>query len=84
MSIPVDFDYVTTTHITSYTYVVSRVVPFISAEVVIVLYSDIDTSFNKAVIMTIEGEEYSLWGSDDSYLADLVAKKVASLHPANL
>jgi hypothetical protein len=78
--IPVDFDYVSTTHVASYTYTVSRLVPFTCAEIIIVLYSDIDRGFGKAIVMTIEGEEYSLWGNDDSYIADLVAKKVASLH----
>jgi hypothetical protein len=82
MSFPVDFDYISSHHISSYRYVVTRVVPFTSADIVIILQSDSDSAFNKSIDMTIEGEEYSLWGSDDNYITDLVAKKVASLHPA--
>ena len=82
MSFPVDFDYVSSHHISSYRYVITRVVPFTSADIVIILQSDSDSAFNKSIDMTIEGEEYSLWGSDDNYITDLVAKKVASLHPA--
>ena len=82
MSFPVDFDYVTSHHISSYRYVITRVVPFTSADIIIILQSDSDSAFNKSIDMTIEGEEYSLWGSDDNYITDLVAKKVASLHPA--
>lgn len=82
MSFPVDFDYVSSHHISSYRYVITRVVPFTSADIVIILQSDSDSAFNKSIDMTIEGEEYSLWGNDDNYITDLVAKKVASLHPA--
>jgi hypothetical protein len=82
MSFPVDFDYVASHHISSYRYVITRVVPFTSADIVIILQSDSDSAFNKSIDMTIEGEEYSLWGNDDNYITDLVAKKVASLHPA--
>ena len=82
MSFPVDFDYVASHHISSYRYVITRVVPFTSADIIIILQSDSDSAFNKSIDMTIEGEEYSLWGNDDNYITDLVAKKVASLHPA--
>jgi len=82
MSFPVDFDYVASHHISSYRYVITRVVPFTSADIVIILQSDSDSAFNKSIDMTIEGEEYSLWGNDDNYITDLVAKKVASLQPA--
>ena len=82
MSFPVDFDYVSSHHISSYRYVITRVVPFTSANIIIILQSDSDSAFNKSIDMTIEGEEYSLWGNDDNYITDLVAKKVASLHPA--
>ena len=82
MSFPVDFDYVASHHISSYRYVITRVVPFTSANIIIILQSDSDSAFNKSIDMTIEGEEYSLWGNDDNYITDLVAKKVASLHPA--
>jgi len=82
MSFPVDFNYVASHHISSYRYVITSVVPFTSADIVIILQSDSDSAFTKSISMTIEGEAYSMWGSDDSYITDLVAKKVASLHPA--
>ena len=84
MSVPVDFDYVASHHISSYNYVITRVVPFTSADIVIILQGDSDSAFHKVINMTIEGEAYNLWGSDDSYITDLVAKKVASLHPSKL
>ena len=31
--------------------------------------------------MTIEGDEYRLWGADDSYIAGLISAKVALLYP---
>lgn len=80
MSFPVDFDYVTSHHISSYRYIITSIVPSTSAEIAIILQSDSDSVFT--IRMMIEGEAYSLWGSDDSYITDLVAKKVASLHPA--
>ena len=82
MSFPVDFNYVASHHISSYNYVITRVVPFTSADIVIILQSDSDSAFNKSIDMTIEGEQYSLWGNDDNYITDLVPKKAASLHPA--
>lgn len=82
MSFPVDFDYVASHHISSYRYVITRIIPFTSADIVIILQSDSDIAFNKSIDMTIEGDAYNLWGSDDSYITDLVAKKVASLQTA--
>lgn len=82
MSFPVDFNYVASHHISSYRYVITRIIPFTSADIVIILQSDSDFAFNKSIDMTIEGEAYSLWGNDDTYITDLVAKKVASLHTA--
>ena len=82
MSFPVDINYVVSHHISSYTYFIISVVPFQSAEIRIVLKSDTDSRFCETIDMKIDGEAYKLWGSDDSYIDDLVAKKVASLHPA--
>ena len=77
----VDFDYVSTTHITHYTYVVTRVVLNTSASIIINLHSDTDPYFSKHIDMTIEGEEYRLWGAEDSYITELIASKVALLYP---
>jgi len=78
---PVDFEYVTTTHISHYRYVITRLVLNTSVSITIFLYSDTDPYFNKSIEMTVEGEEYRLWGADDSYISDLIAAKVASLCP---
>ena len=79
--IAVDFDYVSTTHISHYTYVIIGLVLHTSVSVRINLYSDTDPYFSKYIDMTIEGDEYRLWGADDSYIADLISAKVALLYP---
>ena len=79
--IAVDFDYVSTTHISHYTYVIIGLVLHTSVCVRISLYSDTDPYFSKYIDMTIEGDEYRLWGADDSYIADLISAKVALLYP---
>jgi len=78
---PVDFEYVSTTHISHYSYVITRLVLNTSVTIRIMLHSDADPYFNKTIEMTVEGEEYRLWGNDDSYISDLIAAKVASLYP---
>ncbi|QIG59391.1 putative anthocyanidin reductase ((2S)-flavan-3-ol-forming)-like protein [Dishui Lake virophage 6] len=79
--IAADFDLVSTVHISHYSFVVSRVVLHSSAQIVLTLFSDEDSSFAKSIVFKIEGEEYQKWGSDDSYISELVAAKVASLKP---
>ena len=79
--IAVDFDYVSTTHISHYTYVIIGLVLHTSVSVRINLYSDTDPYFSKYIDMTIEGDEYRLWGADDSYIAGLISAKVALLYP---
>jgi len=79
--VAVDFDLVSTVHISHYSFVVSRVVLHASAEIVLTLFSDTDSSVTKHIILNIEGEEYQKWGSDDSYISELVAAKVAELKP---
>lgn len=79
--IAVDFDYVSTTHISHYTYVIIGLVLHTSVSVRISLYSDTDPYFSKYIDMTIEGDEYRLWGADDSYIAGLISAKVALLYP---
>ena len=79
--IAVDFDYVSTTHISHYTYVIIGLVLHTSVSVRINLYSDTDPYFSKYIDMTIDGDEYRLWGADDSYIADLISAKVALLYP---
>jgi hypothetical protein len=79
--IAVDFDYVSTTRISHYTYVIIGLVLHTSVSVRISLYSDTDPYFSKYIDMTIEGDEYRLWGADDSYIAGLISAKVAMLYP---
>ena len=76
-----DFDYVATTRISHYTYVITRVVLNTSAYITINLHSETDPYFNKHIDMTIEGDEYRLWGADDSYISDLITARVALLYP---
>jgi len=77
----VDFDYVATTRISHYTYVITRVVLNTSVSITINLHSDTDPHFFKYIEMTVEGDEYRLWGADDSYISDLIAARVALLYP---
>lgn len=72
----VDIDYVSTTRISHYTYVITRVVLNTSASIIINLHSDSDPHFFKHIEMTIEGDEYRSWGADDSYISNLIDAKV--------
>ena len=72
----VDIDYVSTTRISHYTYVITRVVLNTSASIIINLHSDSDPHFLKHIEMTIEGDEYRSWGADDSYISNLIDAKV--------
>lgn len=83
MSKPVDINYVVSHHISSYTYFIISVIPFKSAEIRIILKSDTDSRFCETIDMKIDGEAYTLWGNDDSYIDDLVAKKVDELKETN-
>lgn len=78
---PVDFEYVSTTHVSHYSYFINSLVLNTSASVIIYLHSDSNPHFNKRIDMRIEGEDYRKWGNDDSYVSDLIAAKVASLFP---
>ena len=75
-----DFDLHTTTPITHYTYAVARVVLNTSVQIVITLYSDVDSRWGKNIIFVLEGEDYLKW-TDDSYITEVVAKKVAEFMP---
>ena len=59
----------------AYRYFVSSIFPHKSASLVIIL---LDTSRNEVqrLYKVIEGEEYAGWGSDDTYLDELVEKEV--------
>jgi hypothetical protein len=75
-----DFDYHETKHISHYTYSVAKVVLNTSVQIVITLYSDEDIRWGKNIIFVLEGEDYSKW-TDDSYITEAVAKKVAGYMP---
>ena len=75
-----DFDLHTTTRITHYTYAVAKVVLNTSVQIVITLYSEADNRFIKNIIFVLEGEDYLKW-TDDSYITEVVAKKVAEFMP---
>lgn len=75
-----DFDLHTTTRITHYTYAVAKVVLNTSVQIVITLYSDVDSRWSKNILFVLEGEDYLKW-TDDSYITEAVAKKVAEYMP---
>jgi hypothetical protein len=75
-----DFDYHETKHISHYTYAIAKVVLNTSVQIVITLYSDEDIRWGKNIIFVLEGEDYSKW-TDDSYITEAVAKRVAEYMP---
>ena len=75
-----DFDLHETKHVSHYTYAIARVVLNTSVQIVITLYSDVDSRWGKNVIFVLEGEDYLKW-TDDSYITEVVAKKVAEFMP---
>jgi hypothetical protein len=75
-----DFDYHETKHVSHYTYAIARVILNTSVQIVITLYSDADSRWGKNIIFVIQGEDYAKW-TDDSYITEAVAKKVAEYMP---
>ena len=75
-----DFDLHETKHVSHYTYAIARVVLNTSVQIVITLYSDVDSHWGKNIIFVLEGEDYLKW-TDDSYITEVVAKKVAEFMP---
>ena len=75
-----DFDLHETKHVSHYTYAIARVVLNTSVQIVITLYSDVDSRWGKNIIFVLEGEDYLKW-TDDSYITEVVAKKVAEFMP---
>jgi hypothetical protein len=75
-----DFDYYETKHVSHYTYAIAKVVLNTSVQIVITLYSDADSRWVKNIIFVLEGEEYSKW-TDDGYITEVVAKKIAEFMP---
>lgn len=73
----VDFEYVSKAHVTHYSYMINRLVLNTSVSILIMLHSDKDQSFHRAIDMTIEGEEYRKWGADDSYIHELIVARIA-------
>ena len=75
-----DFDLTTTTRITHYTYSVARVILNTSVQIIINLYSETNHKFLHQINYIIDGEDYHKW-TDDSYITEMVEKRVASLMP---
>ena len=76
--IAVSFDYVSTAHVSHYSYMINRLVLNTSVSILVMLHSDSNPSFHRSFDMTIEGDEYLKWGSDDSYIHDLIVARIAS------
>ena len=75
-----DFDFHETKHISHYTYAIARVILNTSVQIVLTLYSHNDNRWSKNIMFVLEGEDYRKW-TDDSYISEVVAKKVAELMP---
>lgn len=75
-----DFDFHETKHVSHYTYAIARVILNTSVQIVITLYSDVDIRWGKNIILVLQGEDYAKW-TDDSYITEVVAKKVAEFMP---
>ena len=75
-----DFDLTTTTRITHYTYSVGRVILNTSVQIVIHLYSETNPRFLQQINYVIEGEDYLKW-TDDSYITEMVEKRIALFMP---
>lgn len=75
-----DFDFHETKHVSHYTYAIARVILNTSVQIVITLYSDVDSRWGKNIILVLQGEDYYKW-TDDSYITEVVAKKVAEYMP---
>jgi hypothetical protein len=58
-----------------YEFFVVEVVLHTSVSIVIVLRDAVDNEIHK-IVKKIEGDEYNAWGTDDSYLEDIVDKVV--------
>jgi hypothetical protein len=63
--------------INKYRYELMDFRPHVSVSYLIYCYSSADV-FIKVLTGKIEGEEYSNWGDDDTYIDDLMKSKVLS------
>jgi hypothetical protein len=70
----VPFDLVTIVKITGFTFEILELIPNISANFRVVIYSE-QTPKNVVTIM-LEGDDYKQWSNDDSYLFNYIAKKL--------
>lgn len=75
-----DFEYHETKRVSHYTYAVARVILNTSVQIVITLYSNDDNRWGKNILLVLQGEDYAKW-TDDSYITEVVAKKVAEYMP---
>ncbi len=75
-----DFDYHETKHVSHYTYAIAKVVLNTSVQIVITLYSNEDSRWGKNIILVLQGEDYAKW-TDDSYITEVVEKKIAEFMP---
>jgi hypothetical protein len=75
-----DFDFHETKRVSHYTYAIARVILNTSVQIVITLYSNEDSRWGKNIIIVLQGEDYAKW-TDDSYITEVVEKKIASLMP---
>jgi hypothetical protein len=75
-----DFDFHETKRVSHYTYAIARVILNTSVQIVITLYSNADSRWGKNIILVLQGEDYAKW-TDDSYITEMVEKKIAEFMP---
>lgn len=75
-----DFDFHETKRVSHYTYAIARVILNTSVQIVITLYSNADSRWGKNIILVLQGEDYAKW-TDDSYITEVVEKKIAEFMP---
>jgi len=74
---PVDFTKTVTA--TKYDWVLTSLILHTSIELVIFLYDDLGEVLHQ-IHRLIDGEEYTNWGVDDSYIEAIIQAELAKLH----
>lgn len=77
-SVDIDFEFVQTHRIKKYIYFFCNMILHTSITLVITLFDESGRQIH-SIQKQIEGEEYELWGLDDSYLEKIVDIEIKKL-----
>jgi hypothetical protein len=79
--IPLDppFDFSKTVKIASYEYRITDLELFKYVNVLILIYDEAGAYYSN-INYKIEGEEYTAWSNDDTYILDLIVAKIHSVY----